>query len=80
MGEKPEQNEADVKLVNLNAEDAPDEVGGVDFVDMNVKDEAEAEVDYGPPRGTIAFVTLMLTVYIIYYAVMYFEIFIIRGA
>ena len=40
----------------------------------------EEDVDYGPPRGTVAFVTLMIVGYIIYYGIHYVEIFILRGA
>ncbi|GAB5491892.1 MAG: hypothetical protein Phog2KO_21070 [Phototrophicaceae bacterium] len=40
----------------------------------------EEDVDYGPPRGTVAFVALMIIGYIIYYGIHYVEIFILRGA
>lgn len=42
--------------------------------------EAEDDFDYGSPRGTVAFVALMLIGYIIYYGIHYVEIFILRGA
>ncbi len=42
--------------------------------------DAEDDFDYGPPRGTVAFVALMLIGYIIYYGIHYVEIFILRGA
>lgn len=40
----------------------------------------EEDIDYGPPRGTVAFVALMIIGYIIYYGIHYVEIFILRGA
>lgn len=43
-------------------------------------DNDDEDVDYGPPRGTVAFVTLMIIGYIIYYGIHYVEIFILRGA
>ncbi|MEM9950885.1 MAG: hypothetical protein AAF846_04750 [Chloroflexota bacterium] len=38
----------------------------------------EEDFDYGPPRGTVAFLALMLIGYIIYYAIHYIEIFVLR--
>ena len=42
-------------------------------------DHPEDEFDYGPPRGTIAFLALMLAGYSVYYAWHYVDIFILRG-
>lgn len=38
----------------------------------------EDDFDYGPPKGTAAFLALMLIGYIIYYGIHYVEIFILR--
>ncbi|MEL6308677.1 MAG: hypothetical protein AAFN11_03330 [Chloroflexota bacterium] len=48
--------------------------------DLNLEVVDPEDEEYGPPKGTVAFITLMLAFYIIYYAVHYFEIFIMRGA
>ncbi|MGJ3240996.1 MAG: hypothetical protein ACFE0Q_19965 [Anaerolineae bacterium] len=46
----------------------------------NETDTDDEDIDYGPPRGTIAFLALMLIGYIIYYVIHYIEIFVLRGA
>lgn len=45
----------------------------------DVSDHDHEDDEYGPPRGTVAFVALMLGLYIVYYAWHYVEIFILRG-
>lgn len=58
-----------------------EEQAQLENVDIAVPEiEDEDDVDYGPPRGTVAFITLMLIGYIIYYGLHYIEIFILRGA
>lgn len=47
---------------------------------IDVEGIEEKQEPYGPPRGAALFVGIMLTVYIIYYMVMWFEIFVLRGA
>jgi len=48
--------------------------------DLNIEAVDPEDEEYGPPKGTVAFITLMLAFYIVYYVVHYFEIFVMRGA
>lgn len=51
-----------------------------DEVIVPVEADEEEDVDYGAPRGAVAFVIFMILFYIAYYGIHYIEIFIIRGA